>query len=880
MDGNARFNTLKVALTESSSLAKFVVIDNNGKFYYSNSGGGGGGVTTVSVVTANGLAGIVANPTTTPTITLSTTVTGILKGNGTAISAATAGTDYISSTVGTASWSQNAVSSSYAATASLPLRGIINAAVNVSTITFTKGDNTTFDITVASDVAASAAKVVMNNTNTGIWYPSFAVSGSSTQSLYVNSSSFSYNAAANLLNVTASYALYASQSLSASFASTASYWSGSILNATSASFASTASYWSGSILNATSASFATTASYALNAGGVTGGNTNYVARWASATTLTTGSIYDNGTNVGISTTSPGYALTVSGTIALTSASVSAPFAIRTSCYHIIYNPSSNPAIYIGSTPDAENYYDNGAHNFRSAGGGTYYAVITSAGYMGIGTTGPGYKLDISGSGTSGAVRVTDATSPALYLNNVAVQWKNYIPASSNDYRINDGVADYVTVKYNSGNVGIGTITPNAKLDVVGSTKITQNAAAFQLSGSDHVYIEFYPTNSLGRQAYFGFPSPGSKQLYIVNEATNGDIILIPGSGGKVGIGTTSPSAKLEIKSSAANNLGGLLIRASGTSNYPVLLYENSSNGGVLDLQNSANTTTVTVSSNGNSFFNGGNVGIGTASPSQKLSVEGTISASGDLYLKNANTSIASDGASLYLKASGNVYLNTAGSAYITNTGYAYMSGSTINFKALTTTNQSNVVTIDTATGQLYYTASSAFDGGGGASLSGGKTKYNTIWNSTTTVSTGSVYQYSSTQLQLTGSSLAVGDIIPSTTPGRIDASNDIVAYSSSDKRFKTNITPITNALEKITQIGGYEFDWIENPEHHGFKGHDVGVIAQEIEAVLPEVVSTRDSGYKAVKYEKIVPLLIEAIKEQQKQINNLQQQINKLINGH
>jgi hypothetical protein len=119
------------------------------------------------------------------------------------------------------------------------------------------------------------------------------------------------------------------------------------------------------------------------------------------------------------------------------------------------------------------------------------------------------------------------------------------------------------------------------------------------------------------------------------------------------------------------------------------------------------------------------------------------------------------------------------------------------------------------------------------------------------------------------SSLAVGNITPSATVGRIDASNDVVAFSTSDMRFKTNITPISGALDKITQIGGYEFDWVPNEEHHGFKGHDVGVIAQEIEKVLPEVVKERDSGYKAVKYEKIVPLLIEAIKEQQQQIDEL-----------
>ena len=62
-------------------------------------------------------------------------------------------------------------------------------------------------------------------------------------------------------------------------------------------------------------------------------------------------------------------------------------------------------------------------------------------------------------------------------------------------------------------------------------------------------------------------------------------------------------------------------------------------------------------------------------------------------------------------------------------------------------------------------------------------------------------------------------------------------------------------------------------EVHSFEGHDVGVIAQEVEAVLPEVVITRDSGYKAVKYEKIVPLLIEAIKDQQKQIDELKSKL-------
>jgi hypothetical protein len=145
----------------------------------------------------------------------------------------------------------------------------------------------------------------------------------------------------------------------------------------------------------------------------------------------------------------------------------------------------------------------------------------------------------------------------------------------------------------------------------------------------------------------------------------------------------------------------------------------------------------------------------------------------------------------------------------------------------------------------------------------------------TTINGEGNLRFDGSALKVTGSvaissSLAVGNITPSTTVGRIDASNDIVAFSTSDIRLKTNIEPILNPITKIEAIGGYTFDWkSEHKDLHGFEGHDVGVIAQEIEVIMPEVVTTRDSGYKAVKYEKLVPLLIEAIKDLQKQIDEL-----------
>ena len=67
-------------------------------------------------------------------------------------------------------------------------------------------------------------------------------------------------------------------------------------------------------------------------------------------------------------------------------------------------------------------------------------------------------------------------------------------------------------------------------------------------------------------------------------------------------------------------------------------------------------------------------------------------------------------------------------------------------------------------------------------------------------------------------------------------------------------------------------------EFHGFEGNDVGVIAQEIEAVLPQLVTTRETGYKAVKYDKLVALLIEGIKTQQTQIEKLESEISGLQN--
>ena len=101
----------------------------------------------------------------------------------------------------------------------------------------------------------------------------------------------------------------------------------------------------------------------------------------------------------------------------------------------------------------------------------------------------------------------------------------------------------------------------------------------------------------------------------------------------------------------------------------------------------------------------------------------------------------------------------------------------------------------------------------------------------------------------------------------------MTAYYSSDERLKENVYRISGSLDILKQINGYYFDWIPTPGIHDNEGHDIGVIAQEIEAVLPEVVITRDNGYKAVRYEKLVALLIQSNKELLERVEALEDKL-------
>jgi hypothetical protein len=111
--------------------------------------------------------------------------------------------------------------------------------------------------------------------------------------------------------------------------------------------------------------------------------------------------------------------------------------------------------------------------------------------------------------------------------------------------------------------------------------------------------------------------------------------------------------------------------------------------------------------------------------------------------------------------------------------------------------------------------------------------------------------------------------------GDMRATGEVEAFLGSDRRLKTGLDPINSALDKVDELTGYNFDWRNNDSvmPHKRGNRDVGVIAQEVEQILPNAVKEfadgHSKGYKSVSYDKLVPLLIEAIKDLRSQVNNL-----------
>jgi hypothetical protein len=224
----------------------------------------------------------------------------------------------------------------------------------------------------------------------------------------------------------------------------------------------------------------------------------------------------------------------------------------------------------------------------------------------------------------------------------------------------------------------------------------------------------------------------------------------------------------------------------------------------------------------------GNLGIGTTNPSQNLDINGNLRLRAFLY----------DGS--------NAQGTTGQFLSVTGTGVSWTTISGVSAGAISTAARAqslDVVSTNTQTGGILF-----------ASAGNGQTVYN-----------DTDLTYSSVTNTLTLNNAVVGSAVTINSSG-ISVSGIITATdfnSSSDKTLKHDIQVIQNPIEKVLQLNGVSFNWNDTGKP------SVGVIAQEVEQVLPELVSNTDP--KSVNYNGLIGLLIECVKDQQKQIDELKQ---------
>jgi len=152
-------------------------------------------------------------------------------------------------------------------------------------------------------------------------------------------------------------------------------------------------------------------------------------------------------------------------------------------------------------------------------------------------------------------------------------------------------------------------------------------------------------------------------------------------------------------------------------------------------------------------------------------------------------------------------------------------------------------------GIMGYTGSS---GAGGSSIGGSANQV--VYKNNSNTATGSA------NLTFDGTNLSVN--------GNITAGGTITAFSTSDSKLKTNIEIITDALYKVYSLDGVTFNWNELAVGQDQETRELGVIAQQVQQILPEAVKTRNDGYLGVRYESMIPLLIQAVKELGKSVES------------
>ena len=539
-------------------------------------------------------------------------------------------------------------------------------------------------------------------------------------------------------------------------------------------------------------------------------------------------------------------------------------------------------------------YDNSTYLTTASASSTYQTIITNP-VTGTGTINELAYWNSASSIASLAVATYPSLTELAYVKGVtsSIQTQlnakastlsgttNYIPKFTSSSAIGNSI-----IYDNGTSVGINTATPN----IVGFT-----GPILTVNGSGNYQGFEVATGGVTRfvmisQGTIGFLSTRQAGMDIVFEAGAASEKMRITSAGNVGIGTSSPTPRdtgalvMELYGSSSGRSSLKFTNSTsgtGATDGMWLGYDNSLNFTILNNEaghialGTSNTERMRIAS-------GGNIGIGTTSPSTLLHIKTT----GDGYNMYTIESTGGD----------------AGIALKGGSGGTSVGGWTIQGQ-----NGGSMVFVDrnsTATTRLTLTSAGNVGIGtsspshklqveGGilipsdvAGTSGYKMNYTTndggsrSWkmvNDDRTYGDFSIKQ-STTQ---TGSTYATkfliwsnGNVIINGTTdpgyrlyvaGAIYATGNITA--NSDLTLKKNLKLIDNPIDKLMQLNGYAYQWKSDDSHQ------YGVIAQEVEKILPYAVSTGNDGIKGVSYNQIIPVLIEAIKTQQAEINTLKSKL-------
>ena len=520
------------------------------------------------------------------------------------------------------------------------------------------------------------------------------------------------------------------------------------------------------------------------------GTANYIPKWTDGDTIGNSVIYDDGTNVGIGTTSTSSFASNGNQLVVGSGSASQGITIysnTTGTGNLLFaDGTSGSDIYRGIIG-----YNHNNDSFDIYTNAQLAATIDSSGNVNIGTTTNQNYSNLKTLSISGALgSVLDFQSAAVGSGNNRVGQiyggdGGFLSFATGD---NDAVLESMRIT-SAGNVGINTSSPVVKFNIntgVARTLDTKTYTTFtQSSDSDDFRFGLATALKGGTGFADRYVSLEAIGYQVSNNTFSGGYPLaINPIGGNVGIGTSSPSANLQIGD--YTGASRQIALASSTTGFCDILFgdgaaSNSSYRGVVRYDHTGeNMQFWTASTERMRIDSAGNVGINTSSPA----------------------------------ALQEIFLTTAGKALRLNTNFANGNPVDLNPYVTGLNNGGFEIRINDAPKLV-------------------------IW-----------------------------------TNDDLHVDGDVIAYSTtiSDQRLKDDVQTIDNALDKVSNLRGVSYTW-NNGNRKGQK--DLGLIAQEVEKVLPELVREKempmiDGGtYKTVDYEKIVGVLIEAVKELKAEIEIL-----------